>query len=153
MFKLFKYLLYRVRILLLSIEVGFYFVLFLHTLLKPPLSQPFSCCANKLPISGRSPNLNTSTSASVVQQVYQSEVNNEYVILGNAAVLKCSIPSFVADFVSVISWQDDQGDSFANDISSSQYGIGKLQRITRIPDKCLLLIGFSTTLVYLITQK
>lgn len=95
----------------------------------------------------------TSTSAPVVQQVYQSEVNNEYVILGNAAVLKCSIPSFVADFVSVISWQDDQGDSFANDISSSQYGIGKLQRITRIPDKCLLLIGFSTTLVYIITQK
>ncbi|XP_041449105.1 LOW QUALITY PROTEIN: Down syndrome cell adhesion molecule-like protein Dscam2 [Drosophila obscura] len=45
----------------------------------------------------------------VVQQFYESEVNNEYVIRGNAAVLKCSIPSFVADFVQVISWQDEEG--------------------------------------------
>lgn len=43
----------------------------------------------------------------VVQQFYQSEVNNEYVIRGNSAVLKCSIPSFVADFVSVVSWHDE----------------------------------------------
>ncbi|XP_065340865.1 cell adhesion molecule Dscam1 isoform X21 [Cloeon dipterum] len=48
----------------------------------------------------------------VVQQFYQSEVNNEYVIRGNSAVLKCSIPSFVADFVSVVSWQDDTGNTF-----------------------------------------
>ncbi|XP_044249293.1 cell adhesion molecule Dscam1 isoform X2 [Drosophila takahashii] len=45
----------------------------------------------------------------VVQQFYESEVNNEYVIRGNAAVLKCSIPSFVADFVQVVSWQDEEG--------------------------------------------
>lgn len=31
----------------------------------------------------------------------------EYVIKGNAAVLKCSIPSFVADFVRVESWIDE----------------------------------------------
>ncbi|KAG8223600.1 hypothetical protein J437_LFUL004123, partial [Ladona fulva] len=48
----------------------------------------------------------------VVQQVYESEVNNEYVIRGNSAILKCSIPSFVADFVTVVSWQDDSGRSF-----------------------------------------
>lgn len=48
----------------------------------------------------------------VVQQFYQSEVNNEYVIRGNSAVLKCSIPSFVADFVHVISWQDDGGSTY-----------------------------------------
>lgn len=42
-----------------------------------------------------------------MQQFYQSEVNNEYVIRGNSAVLKCSIPSFVADFVSVVSWHDE----------------------------------------------
>ncbi|XP_072155042.1 cell adhesion molecule Dscam1 isoform X22 [Bemisia tabaci] len=40
----------------------------------------------------------------VVDQNYVSEVNNEYVIRGNAAVFKCSIPSFVADFVHVVSW-------------------------------------------------
>lgn len=33
----------------------------------------------------------------------------EYVIRGNAAVLKCSIPSFVADFVRVESWIDEAG--------------------------------------------
>lgn len=49
----------------------------------------------------------------VVQQLYESEVNNEYVIRGNAAVLKCSIPSFVADFVQVISWQDESGELYA----------------------------------------
>ncbi|XP_049833917.1 Down syndrome cell adhesion molecule-like protein Dscam2 isoform X6 [Schistocerca gregaria] len=48
----------------------------------------------------------------VVQQFYQTEVNNEYVIRGNSAVLKCSIPSFVADFVTVVSWQDDAGHSY-----------------------------------------
>ncbi|CAF4862530.1 unnamed protein product [Pieris macdunnoughi] len=48
----------------------------------------------------------------VVQQQYESEVNNEYVIRGNSAILKCSIPSFVADFVSVISWHDEQENSF-----------------------------------------
>lgn len=36
-------------------------------------------------------------------------MNNEYVIRGNAAVLKCSIPSFVADFVIVVSWTDTEG--------------------------------------------
>uniref|UniRef100_A0A1A9V523 Ig-like domain-containing protein n=1 Tax=Glossina austeni TaxID=7395 RepID=A0A1A9V523_GLOAU len=49
----------------------------------------------------------------VVQQFYESEVNNEYVIRGNAAVLKCSIPSFVADFVQVVSWQDESGELYA----------------------------------------
>lgn len=51
--------------------------------------------------------------SAVVQQFYQSEVNNEYVIGGNSAVLKCSIPSFVADFVSVTSWEDSQGHSYS----------------------------------------
>lgn len=48
----------------------------------------------------------------MVQQQYESEVNNEYVIRGNSALLKCSIPSFVADFVTVVSWHDEAGNSF-----------------------------------------
>lgn len=46
----------------------------------------------------------------------------EYVIKGNAAILKCSIPSFVADFVSVISWVDDTGNEIltTDDYSSSK---------------------------------
>lgn len=34
----------------------------------------------------------------------------EYVIRGNTAVLKCSIPSFVADFVHVEAWLNDDGE-------------------------------------------
>lgn len=47
---------------------------------------------------------------------------NEYVIKGNAAILKCSIPSFVADFVQVVSWVDDSGEEIltTKDFSSSK---------------------------------
>lgn len=62
----------------------------------------------------------------VVQQQYESEVNNEYVIRGNSAILKCSIPSFVADFVNVISWHDEAGNSFT--LNGSKDGEGKLIR-------------------------
>lgn len=31
---------------------------------------------------------------------------------GNAAILKCTIPSFVADFVSVIAWIDEEGTEY-----------------------------------------
>lgn len=48
----------------------------------------------------------------MVQQYYDSEVNNAYVIRGNSAILKCSIPSFVADFVAVVSWNDDAGNVY-----------------------------------------
>ncbi|KRF98062.1 uncharacterized protein Dwil_GK22019, isoform Y [Drosophila willistoni] len=45
----------------------------------------------------------------VVNQYYGADILMEYVIKGNAAVLKCSIPSFVADFVRVESWIDEEG--------------------------------------------
>ncbi|XP_025834465.1 Down syndrome cell adhesion molecule-like protein Dscam2 isoform X28 [Agrilus planipennis] len=48
----------------------------------------------------------------VVAQYYDVDVNKEYAIRGNAAILKCQIPSFVADFVSVISWHTDQNENF-----------------------------------------
>lgn len=53
----------------------------------------------------------------VVSQFYDTDVNKAYVIRGNAAILKCEIPSFVADFVSVVSWHTDQDEVFypAND--------------------------------------
>lgn len=34
---------------------------------------------------------------------------------GNAAVMRCLIPSFVADFVVVDSWVDDEGKEFFRD--------------------------------------
>lgn len=44
---------------------------------------------------------------SVVTQKYEVSVMEEYVLRGNAAILKCHIPSFVADFVHVSSWLQD----------------------------------------------
>ena len=47
-----------------------------------------------------------------VNQGYQTEASNEYVILGNFAVMKCVIPSFVTDLVNVVGWQNNQGDVY-----------------------------------------
>ena len=49
---------------------------------------------------------------SVVSQDYATRVNDFDVILGNSALLKCEIPSFVTDFVSVINWSDAEGQDF-----------------------------------------
>lgn len=45
---------------------------------------------------------------------YQAEVVSEYVIRGNTAVLKCNIPSFVADFVRVEAWIGSDGTEFTS---------------------------------------
>ena len=47
-----------------------------------------------------------------VSQTYNSETHNEYIVLHNDALLKCNIPSFVADFVTVSGWVDSQGQSY-----------------------------------------
>lgn len=39
-------------------------------------------------------------------------MDKEYVMRGNSAILKCSIPSFVADFVHVVGWIDEEGHEF-----------------------------------------
>lgn len=62
---------------------------------------------------------NTPLSFAVVTQYYEAEVVSEYVIRGNAAILKCTIPSFVAEFVSVESWVGSDGSTFR---SSTDYG-------------------------------
>lgn len=48
----------------------------------------------------------------MVNQYYEAEVVSEYVIKGNTAVLKCNIPSFVADFVKVEAWSGSDGSEF-----------------------------------------
>ena len=48
----------------------------------------------------------------VIQQNYKSGPEEEYVILGNDALMKCKIPSFVSDFVNVVSWLDNEGKEF-----------------------------------------
>lgn len=43
----------------------------------------------------------------------------EYAIKGNSIVLKCGIPSFVADFVTVVSWLTDADEEF---VPNRDYG-------------------------------
>lgn len=50
--------------------------------------------------------------ATAVSQYYEVDVNKEPVIKGNSVVMKCGIPSFVADFVTVLSWSTDKGDNY-----------------------------------------
>lgn len=52
----------------------------------------------------------------MISQVYNAELTpNEYVMKGNSGIMKCLIPSFVADFVEVTGWVDDSGTEFMND--------------------------------------
>ncbi|XP_066244743.1 cell adhesion molecule Dscam1 isoform X9 [Euwallacea similis] len=69
-------------------------------------AQVYACLAKNSVGSINSRDVNV---RAVVNQFYNAEILAEYVIRGNTAVLKCSIPSFVADFVSVDSWIDDGG--------------------------------------------
>ena len=57
----------------------------------------------------------------VVRQDYVTESDNEYVILGNDALMKCEIPSFVSDLVEVQSWTDNEENLFMK--NSFNYGI------------------------------
>lgn len=43
----------------------------------------------------------------------------EYVIKGNSVVLKCSIPSFVSDYIKIESWVDESGNEL---LPSDNYG-------------------------------
>lgn len=48
----------------------------------------------------------------VVIQSYETDVIKEFAIRGNAAIMKCQVPSYVADFVVVISWHTSSGEEF-----------------------------------------
>ena len=55
----------------------------------------------------------------VASQVYETSGNIEYVIHGNDVIMKCTIPSFVADFLSITSWVDSEGTEY---LLNSDYG-------------------------------
>lgn len=46
-----------------------------------------------------------------------------YVIKGNTAIFKCIVPSFVADYVSVVSWEDTVGNEYSISPSVEHFGI------------------------------
>ena len=57
----------------------------------------------------------------VVNQNYMTEATNEYVITGNSALMRCVIPSFVSDFISLQNWQDEKGNVMVPS-STNNYG-------------------------------
>ncbi|XP_068213179.1 cell adhesion molecule Dscam2-like isoform X2 [Palaemon carinicauda] len=65
------------------------------------------------------------TLRAVVVQEFEVRVYDEYVIRGNTAVLRCNVPSFVRDLVSVTSWVRDH----AYHIYPSTRGDGKYQSL------------------------
>lgn len=64
----------------------------------------------------------------VVSQAYDVKFWEEYVLRGNAAILKCQIPSFVSEYVSVSSWiiSEDSIETEINIDQSSDLGTLKL---------------------------
>lgn len=66
-----------------------------------------------------------------MNQYYDPEIlGKEYVMRGNAAILKCTIPSFVADFVQVVAWIDEDNREYvptkAANFSGGKSFVGKL---------------------------
>ena len=57
-----------------------------------------------------------------VAQFYATEVHNLYVIKGNSAILKCEVPSFVADFLHIIAWVDEEENSYVYSAANNIQG-------------------------------
>ncbi|XP_064216072.1 Down syndrome cell adhesion molecule isoform X9 [Tribolium castaneum] len=72
-------------------------------------AQVYVCLAKNSVGSVHSRDVNV---RAVVAQSFEVEADNEYVIRGNSAVMKCEVPSFVSDFVQVENWQDSNGNMY-----------------------------------------
>lgn len=59
---------------------------------------------------------------SVVHQFYQTRVIDEFVLRGNSATLKCLVPSFVADFIIIESWVDEEGKEIFRSKTNEEMG-------------------------------
>ena len=57
----------------------------------------------------------------VASQIYKTDASQEYVIIGNDAIIKCQYPSFVADFLNVVGWIDSEGEKFSSSINTGNH--------------------------------
>lgn len=74
--------------------------------------------------------------SSAVHQAYEPRVIDEYVLRGNAAIVKCLIPSFVSDYVQVVEWVTDENESlaaFSASNSEDNYGNGDRSSTPIVP--------------------
>lgn len=60
----------------------------------------------------------------MANQNFEIRVIDEFVLLGNSAIMRCLLPSFVADFVQVSSWLIIDADE-SSEINLSQENFGK----------------------------
>ncbi|XP_068899443.1 cell adhesion molecule Dscam1 isoform X37 [Tenebrio molitor] len=76
-------------------------------------AQVYACLAKNSVGSVHSRDVNV---RAVVSQSYNANVMDESVLKGNTAIFKCHIPSFVSDYVYVVSWlQDDNNEIVTKD--------------------------------------
>lgn len=66
-------------------------------------------------------NTHFSVYIAAVKQNYESQVHDEFVIRGNTGVLKCQIPNFVEEFITVTSWLRDETITIISDLNESEY--------------------------------
>lgn len=58
----------------------------------------------------------------VVNQQYDPEVQNPAAFIGSNVLMKCNIPTFVKDYVSVISWLQEPSFNIYPATESGKYG-------------------------------
>lgn len=60
-------------------------------------------------------------------QNYLPEILTEYAIRGNSAILKCSIPSYIAEFVTIEAWIREDGEIYLPEQheTTTQLGISR----------------------------
>ena len=80
-------------------------------------------------------------------QSYRVDVGVAQVIIGNEVLLKCDIPSFATDYVSVSDWVDSEGFSYSREnnlgksyLKSKVYTKFRESTCKKIPDLRLLSI-------------
>lgn len=61
------------------------------------------------------------------------DADKEYVIRGNAVVMKCKIPSYISDFVSVDMWRDSENNTFYSNVSN----VEGVKRSTETQKSCI----------------
>ena len=68
----------------------------------------------------------------MVTQDYEMDLLKAFVINGNDALLKCEIPSFVADFVTIDSWIDNERNEYYIGMNNNYGNFCKTIKATRI---------------------
>lgn len=69
----------------------------------------------------------------VVHQSYEPRVVDEDILRGNTAIVKCTIPSFVADYVHVVEWVMGEESLSAFSLNDPERNYGNRER-PRVPN-------------------